>query len=59
VPAVPEWGSMLEPPLNLILAARWWKFTPLAALFVALLAFNLLGEGLRRRRARGELQRYT
>jgi ABC-type dipeptide/oligopeptide/nickel transport system permease subunit len=49
MPVLPEWGSMMEQPLMLILARRWWMLAPFGALFVAVLAFTLLGEGLRRR----------
>lgn len=47
-PLVPEWGSIMESPLLLLLAGRWWLWAPFVALCVAVLAFNLLGEGLRR-----------
>jgi peptide/nickel transport system permease protein len=49
VPYLPEWGSMMELPLMILLTHRWWLWVPFFALFVAVLAFNLLGEGLRRR----------
>jgi peptide/nickel transport system permease protein len=55
MPALPEWGSMMEPPLLLIMSGRWWMWAPFAALFVAVVAFTMLGEGLRRRvQSRGE-----
>ncbi len=44
---VPEWGALLS---NVRLYARtytWTAFFPAAAFFVAILAFNLFGEGLR------------
>jgi peptide/nickel transport system permease protein len=49
MPALPDWGSMMQLPLILIMAGQWWMLAPFAALFVAVLAFTLLGEGLRRR----------
>jgi peptide/nickel transport system permease protein len=45
---VPEWGALLS---NVRLYARvypWTAIYPAAAFFVAILAFNLFGEGLRR-----------
>ncbi|HWI52822.1 MAG TPA: ABC transporter permease, partial [Symbiobacteriaceae bacterium] len=53
VPANPEWGSMMDIPVIIIMSGRWWLWAPFAALFVAVLAFNLLGEGLRRRSTAG------
>jgi peptide/nickel transport system permease protein len=49
LPAIPEWGSVMAPPVMIIMAGQWWLWTPFAALFIATLAFNLFGEGLRRR----------
>lgn len=48
VPALPEWGAMMETPIMVVLAGRWWMLAPFAALFLAVLSFSLLGEGLRR-----------
>lgn len=45
---VPEWGALLS---NVRLYARsytWTAFYPAAAFFIAILAFNLFGEGLRK-----------
>jgi ABC-type dipeptide/oligopeptide/nickel transport system permease subunit len=47
-PVIPEWGSLMEIPLMVLLAGRWWMAAPFVALFVSVLAFNMLGEGLRR-----------
>jgi peptide/nickel transport system permease protein len=47
-PIIPEWGSLMESPIVMLLANKWWMWAPFVALFVAVLAFNLLGEGLRR-----------
>ncbi len=49
VPVLPEWGSMMENPVIVVLAGKWWMLVPFAALFLAVLAFSLLGEGLRKR----------
>jgi ABC-type dipeptide/oligopeptide/nickel transport system permease subunit len=52
---VPEWGALLA---NVRLLARgypWTAFYPMLAFFVAILAFNLFGEGLRRLVADGSL----
>jgi ABC-type dipeptide/oligopeptide/nickel transport system permease subunit len=47
-PRLPEWGSLMELPLYIIMANHWWMWAPFVALFIAILGFNLLGEGLRR-----------
>lgn len=48
-PLMPEWGAMMELPFRLLRAGNWWDWAPLIALSIAILSFNLLGEGLRRR----------
>jgi dipeptide transport system permease protein len=46
-PPTPEWGSMLADAREFILRA-WWVVTfPGLAILVAVLAFNLMGDGLR------------
>ena len=46
-PPTPEWGSMLSDGRSYLLE-QWWIATfPGAAIFVAVLAINLLGDGLR------------
>jgi len=46
-PPRPEWGSMLASALEFIQSA-WWVVTfPGLAILVAVLAFNLMGDGLR------------
>jgi peptide/nickel transport system permease protein len=43
----PEWGAMIAAGTEDIVSGRWWSsVVPGAALFVAVLGFNLLGEGL-------------
>ncbi len=46
-PTVPEWGSMIEAYEKLLLTAPWTVLAPGAAVFVTVLAFSLLGDGLR------------
>lgn len=46
-PPIPEWGTMTSSG-RLHLPARWWLTTfPGLAIFVTVLGFNLLGDGLR------------
>ena len=46
-PPTPEWGSMLASALEFIQSA-WWVVTfPGLAILISVLAFNLLGDGLR------------
>lgn len=46
-PPTPEWGTMIATSRAYILAQWWVPATPGIAIFVASLAFNLLGDGLR------------
>ena len=46
-PPVPEWGAMLSGARELILSAPWVLTFPGLAIFLTVLAFNLLGDGLR------------
>ena len=46
-PPTPEWGTMIAATRGYILAQWWVPTIPGAAIFVAALAFNLLGDGLR------------
>lgn len=43
----PEWGLMVSTSRNYFLNAWWYSIFPGMAIFVAVLAFNLLGDGLR------------
>ena len=46
-PPIPEWGTMLADAREFILRA-WWVVTfPGLAILIAVLAFNLMGDGLR------------
>jgi peptide/nickel transport system permease protein len=43
----PEWASMLGTAGSMIYSAPWMVIAPALAFFVSVLAFNLLGEGVR------------
>lgn len=47
-PPASSWGSMLKAGYQYMQQAPWLSFAPGAAIFVTVLAFNLLGDGLRR-----------
>jgi len=46
-PPTPSWGSMLNTAQRFLEQAPWMALFPGAAIFLAVLAFNLLGDGLR------------
>ena len=46
-PPMPEWGSMIATTRGFILEQWWVPTIPGLAIFIASLAFNLLGDGLR------------
>jgi peptide/nickel transport system permease protein len=46
-PPAPSWGSMLNTAKNYIDNAPWMAIWPGLAIFLLVLAFNLLGDGLR------------
>src|SRR2546423_5896717 len=46
-PPTPEWGSMLASALEFIQSAWWVVTLPGVAILVSVLAFNLMGDGLR------------
>jgi peptide/nickel transport system permease protein len=46
-PPAPSWGSMLNTAQRFIAQAPWMAFWPGFAIFIAVLSFNLLGDGLR------------
>ncbi len=46
-PPAPSWGSMLNTAKNYVDNAPWMAIWPGLAIFVLVLAFNLLGDGLR------------
>jgi peptide/nickel transport system permease protein len=43
----PEWGLMISTSRNYIMNAWWYSIFPGAAIFIAVLTFNLLGDGIR------------
>lgn len=46
-PPTPSWGSMLNTAKNFMSQAPWMSIFPGSAIFLAVLGFNLLGDGLR------------
>ena len=46
-PPAPSWGSMLNVAKNYVDNAPWMAIWPGLAIFVLVLAFNVLGDGLR------------
>jgi peptide/nickel transport system permease protein len=46
-PPIPEWGTMIATARRFILEQWWVPVIPGIAIFMASLAFNLLGDGLR------------
>jgi peptide/nickel transport system permease protein len=46
-PPAPSWGSMLNTAKNFLAQAPWMALWPGLAIFFVVLAFNLLGDGLR------------
>ncbi len=52
---VPEWGALLSNVRLYVHGYPWTALYPMLALFIAVLAFNLFGEGIRRLVAEGHL----
>lgn len=47
-PSIPEWGAMLSGGKDYLLLGKWWVTVfPGIMIFLAVLSFNLLGDGLR------------
>ena len=46
-PPIPEWGSMLNEGRNFMQSAPWLMIYPGLAIFVTVVVFNMLGDGLR------------
>ncbi len=46
-PPMPEWGLMISTSRTYFLTAWWYSFFPGMAIFITVLVFNLLGDGLR------------
>ena len=47
-PPTPTWGSMLRTGSQVLETAPWLAFAPGVAIFMTVLAFNFVGDGLRR-----------
>jgi len=48
-PPAPSWGNMIAQGQSTLSAQPRYVFLPSAALFITVVSFNLLGEGLRSR----------
>ncbi|MEW6624786.1 MAG: nickel transporter permease [Bacillota bacterium] len=46
-PPTPEWGLMVSTSRSYFLNAWWYSFFPGIAIFITVLVFNLIGDGLR------------
>jgi dipeptide transport system permease protein len=46
-PPTPEWGTMLSDAVKFLRAAPWIVMFPGIAIFITVVAFNLMGDGLR------------
>ena len=46
-PPEPEWGAMISIARNYLPDWWWYSFFPGIAIFITVLGFNLLGDGLR------------
>ncbi len=48
MPRIPDWSAMLAKPYEAVYRAPWSLWIPAAAFTLAIIAFNLVAEGLRR-----------
>lgn len=46
-PPTPEWGLMINTSRNYFMTAPWYSFFPGIAIFLTVLSFNLIGDGIR------------
>ena len=46
-PPTPSWGSMVQVGFQYLEIAPWFVLVPATAIFLAVLGFNMLGDGLR------------
>ena len=46
-PPTPSWGGMIRDGVNQLLNQPWLSIAPGAAIFIVVLAFNMIGDGLR------------
>jgi peptide/nickel transport system permease protein len=51
-PPTPSWGAMIRSGAGLVTTGQWWlAFFPAVAIFLCVLSFNLIADGLRDRSA--------
>ena len=46
-PPIPSWGGMIQDGVNQLLSQPWLSIAPGVAIFIVVLAFNMIGDGLR------------
>ena len=46
-PPTPSWGGMIRDGVNQLLSQPWLSIAPGVAIFIVVLAFNMIGDGLR------------
>ncbi len=46
-PPTPSWGGMIQDGVNQLLSQPWLSIAPGVAIFIVVLAFNMIGDGLR------------
>ncbi len=46
-PPTPSWGGMIRDGINQLLSQPWLSIAPGVAIFIVVLAFNMIGDGLR------------
>lgn len=46
-PPMPSWGGMIRDGVNQLISQPWLSIAPGAAIFIVVLAFNMIGDGLR------------
>lgn len=46
-PPMPSWGGMIRDGVNQLLFQPWLSIAPGAAIFIVVLAFNMIGDGMR------------
>ena len=46
-PPTPSWGGMIRDGVNQLLSEPWLSLAPGVAIFVVVLAFNMMGDGPR------------
>ena len=56
-PPTPTWGHMLFEGQEYVLVAPWTLLSPALAILLSVIAFNLVGEGLRNALDAGQVER--